>query len=260
MLFLLPPSEGKTAPKDGPTFDAKVLRFPKLTAQRNKVLRNLVKLSKGKPAIALETLGLTAGQIDFLEVNRQLMHSPCGPAHQIYTGVLYSELAPTSLSAEQLAKLDASVWIASALFGFIGFSDLIPAYRMSGDVCLPELGSLTQYWKQDLSAMLEKVPGPIVDFRSGTYIKLGPLSKEVCARAVVPRVLQRMQDDPPKLITHFNKATKGRIMRAVAMSDKPCSSLEDFAELVRTTGAEAELQPPAGAGKPWTMDIIVGTP
>jgi cytoplasmic iron level regulating protein YaaA (DUF328/UPF0246 family) len=169
-------------------------------------------------------------------------------------------LAPESLNDEQLARLDASVWIASALFGFVGFSDLIPAYRMSGDVTLPEIGSLTLFWKQDLGAMLDKVAGPIVDFRSGTYVKLGPLSKDVCGRTVVPRVLQRMPDGHPKLITHFNKATKGRLMRAYALADYRVDTLEAFAELVRTTGADADLIPPASAGKPWTMDIIVGSP
>lgn len=260
MLFLLPPSEGKTTPQDGPVFDAKVLRFPKLNPKRNALLKGLIKLSKGNPTAALGVLGLTPGQLELLTVNSQLLSSPCGPAFQVYTGVLYSELAPASLTADQLARLDASVWIASALFGFVGFSDYIPAYRMSGDVTLPEIGSLTQYWKQDLSAMLDKVPGPIVDFRSGTYVKLGPLSKDVCARTVVPRVLQRMPDGPPKLITHFNKATKGRLMRAYAISDSDVTSLDEFAALVRTTGADADLIPPIGAGKPWTMDIIVGAP
>jgi cytoplasmic iron level regulating protein YaaA (DUF328/UPF0246 family) len=260
MLFLLPPSEGKTAPTDGPIYNPKDTRFPKLATQRNKLIRSLIKLSKGKGEVALDVLGLTLGQLDLLDVNKQLLSSKCAPAFQVYTGVLYSELAPESLTSDQLARLDASVWIASALFGFVGFSDYIPAYRMSGDVTLPEIGSLTQYWKQDLSAMLDKVPGPIVDFRSGTYVKLGPLSKDACSRTVVPRVLQRMPDGPPKLITHFNKATKGRLMRAYAISDRDVTSLDEFASLVRTTGADADLIPPAGAGKPWTMDIIVGAP
>ena len=260
MLFLLPPSEGKTAPLDGPVFDANSLHFPKLNPKRNKLLKGLIEVSKGDATAALKVLGLTVGQLDLLTVNSQLLRSPCGPAFEVYTGVLYSELAPESLTKEQLAKLDVSVWIASALFGFVGFSDYIPAYRMSGDVTLPEIGSLTLFWKQDLSAMLDKVSGPIVDFRSGTYVKLGPLSKDVCARTVVPRVLQRMPNGPPKLITHFNKATKGRLMRAYALAEYPIESLDAFAELVRTTGADADLIPPAGAGKPWTMDIIVGSP
>jgi hypothetical protein len=259
MLFLLPPSEGKTAPSEGPVYNPKDTRFPKLTTQRNKLIRSLIKLSKGKANVALDVLGLTPGQLDLLDVNKQLLSSKCAPAFEVYTGVLYSELAPASLTPEQLSRLDASVWIASALFGFVGFSDLIPAYRMSGDVTLPEIGSMTMFWKQDLGAMLETVPGPIVDFRSGTYVKLGPLSKDVSARTVVPRVLQRMPDGPPKLITHFNKATKGRLMRAYALADYQIDSLEAFAELVRTTGADAELILPVGAGKPWTMDIIVGS-
>lgn len=260
MLFLLPPSEGKTAPANGPVYDAKALSFPKLSPLRGKVIRSLLKLCKSKSEVAVDVLGLTAGQVDLLDVNRRLLTAACAPAFQVYTGVLYSELAPESLTPEQLARLDASVWIASALFGFVGFSDYIPAYRMSGDVTLPDIGSLTLFWKQDLAAILEKVSGPIVDFRSGTYVKLGPLSKDVCARTVVPRVLQRMPDGPPKLITHFNKATKGRLMRAYALADYPVESLDAFAELVRSTGADADLIQPTGAGKPWTMDIIVGSP
>ena len=76
----------------------------------------------------------------------------------------------------------------------------------------------------------------------------------------MPRVLQRMPDGPPKLITHFNKATKGRLMRAYAMADCDVTSLDDFAALVRTTGADVEFSLPTGVGKPWTMDIIVGNP
>ena len=131
---------------------------------------------------------------------------------------------------------------------------------MSVDVSLPEIGSLAQFWKQGLSAMLDKVSGPIVDFRSGTYVKLGPLSKDVCSRTVVPRVLQRMPDGPPKLITHFNKATKGRLMRAFALASHSFDSLDAFAELFRTTGSAADLLPRAGAGKPWTWANIVRSP
>jgi len=123
MLFLLPPSEGKTPPSDGLVYNPKDTRFPKLAAQRNKLIRGLVKLSKGKADVALNVLGLTAGQLDLLDVNKQLLTSKCAPAYQVYTGVLYSELAPESLTSDQLARLDASVWIASALFGFVGFSD-----------------------------------------------------------------------------------------------------------------------------------------
>ena len=49
-------------------------------------------------------------------------------------------------------------------------------------------------------------------------------------------------------------------MRAYALAEYPIESLDAFAELVRTTGADADLIPPAGAGKPWMMDIIVGSP
>ena len=139
----------------------------------------------------------------------------------------------------------------------MGFSDPIVAYRLSGDTTLPGIGSLAGYWRDSLGPLLESEPELLIDLRSGSYVKLAPLPKSVAERAVVPRVLQKMASGPPKLITHFNKATKGRIVRAVAQYRGKLKDARDFAELVAKQGADVVLLPPTRAGEPQRLDIVI---
>ena len=62
MLILLPPSEGKSAPEDGPTLDLAALSFPSLTKARRQVLDRLIALCRGDLDLAATTLGLGVTQ------------------------------------------------------------------------------------------------------------------------------------------------------------------------------------------------------
>ena len=130
-IILLPPSEGKTPASTGPRLKLASLSFPELTATREKVLASLMSLSSGPQKKALSTLGISAKQISELENNQRLLTGHCGPAWQIYTGVLFGALDPQSLSTAQRTKLSKSTYVQSALFGLVGFDDKIPAYRLS---------------------------------------------------------------------------------------------------------------------------------
>ena len=257
MRILLPPSETKTTPAFGEPLDLAVLVAPTLEPQRQLLLETLVSLCTSEPEGALATLGLTVNQTDEVVRNRGLWHAPTAPAWQVYTGVLYSQLDTATLTVVQRARLEECVWIASALFGFVRLTDPIPAYRLSGDAVLPGIGGLAGYWREHLTPLLEAEMGPIIDLRSGIYAKLGPLPCSVAERAVVPRVLQKMPSGPPKLITHFNKATKGRIVRAVAQYRGKLKDVRDFAELVAKQGADVILLPPTRSGQPNQLDIVV---
>ena len=65
--------------------------------------------------------------------------------------------------------------IGSALFGVVGASDLIPAYRLSGGSKLPGMKTLAAQWKGSLSPCLDAVDDFVVDLRSGIYHQLGPI-------------------------------------------------------------------------------------
>ena len=257
MRILLPPSETKTTPAFGEPLDLATLVAPSLEPQRRKLLDTLTTLCATDPTGALTVLGLTANQTDEVLRNQGLWSAPTAPAWQVYTGVLYGQLDTATLTVAQRARLEKCVWISSALFGFVGFSDRIPAYRLSGDTALPGIGSLLGYWREALTPLLESEPELLVDLRSGSYVKLAPVPASVAERTVVPRVLQKMPTGPPKLITHFNKATKGRIVRAVAQYRGRLKNARDLAQLVARQGAEVSLLPPPRTGQPHQLDIIV---
>lgn len=257
MRILLPLSEGKTTPQKGPPLGLASLHFAEaLTGSRSALLDALTRLCTETPELARQTLGLTENQMAEVVRNQSLLTAPTAPAWQVYTGVLYSELDASSLTETQRKKLSDSVWIASALFGFVGFDDSIPAYRLSGDTSLPGVGALASFWRGSLTPLLEREPGLIFDLRSGSYVKLGPLSLSLAERTIVPRVLQKMPSGPPKLITHFNKATKGRIVRAIAQSRGTLESVSQLATLITAQGMEVEVHSPPRPGTPIPIDIF----
>lgn len=210
-----------------------------------------------EPTRALSVLGLTANQTEEVVRNQELSRAPTAPAWQVYSGVLYRQLDAATLTALQREKLAQSVWIASALFGFVGFAERIPVYRLSGDTTLPGIGSLASFWREYLTPLLARESALILDLRSGSYTKLSPLPSSVAEQAIVPRVLQKMPTGPPKLITHFNKATKGRIVRAVAQHRGALRTADDLAQLIAQLGMEVTLLPATRAGQACRMDIVV---
>ena len=252
-MILLPPSEGKTPASQGGKLNLAKLSYPELNPTRLRVQQQLLKVSEGNLKKALATLGISAKQIGELENNQKLLTAHCAPAWQVYTGVLFGALDADSLTSAQLASLSKSTYIQSALFGLVGFADSIPAYRLSGDTLLPKLGTLASIWAGQCTPILNETSELIIDLRSGTYVKLGPIPAQ--ANAVAPKVFQRMPKGEPKVVSHHNKATKGRIVRAIAQSRKQVKSIEDLAAVITSLGADVDLI--AKAGKPTEMKVVV---
>ncbi len=216
MLILLPPSEGKTRPQEGPPLALDELSFPRLTPVREQLLRTLVKLSSGNPKRAAEVLGLGPTQSEAIAVNAVLPDEPTARADAVYTGVLLTALDPATLDADARRRADESLAIASALFGLVRPSDRIPAYRLSGTVSLPRLGPVGGRWRTPLPRVMAEAVGDglLVDLRSGTYTALGKPPAELADRTATMRVLHE-HNGQRKVVSHFNKATKGRIVRGL---------------------------------------------
>ena len=217
MLILLPPSEGKTPPSSGPVLDLAALSFPELTKTRTTVLAELIRQCRSDPDHAATLLGLGPKQSDDVGRNADLKREPCGPAIGVYTGVLFDALDYPTLSTRARKRAREHVAISSALWGLLRPNDLIPAYRLSGSVTLPGIGTLAAAWKAPVSAVLAETPGLIVDLRSGTYVSLGPIPPSAAGRAVSVRVLQE-RNGRRTVVSHHNKATKGRLLRALLES------------------------------------------
>lgn len=256
MLILLPPSEGKSSPESGPTFKAIALGYPGLKNVRARVLDELVELCATNPRRAATVLGLGHQQRDLVAVNARLRSAACAPAIEVYTGVLYEALDFASLPAAARKRADARVAISSALFGLLRPSDPIPAYRLSGDTKVPGLGALAPVWRDAIAAELRAVRGPILDLRSGAYVALGPIPESVAHRAYVGRVLLE-QRGKRSVVSHHNKATKGRLVRAVLEQSSVPKSVDAVPEYLASLGFATEVREPKKDGEPLGLDIIV---
>ncbi|MDI1290580.1 MAG: peroxide stress protein YaaA [bacterium] len=254
MLILLPPSEGKSHPRRGPELHLDSLSFPALTPTRERVLSALGDLCSRSPAEAARVLGLGPTQFDDVQSNTTLRQSPCAHAIRVYSGVLFDALDYATLSAPARRRAQARVAISSGLWGLVRLTDRIPGYRLSGSVALPGLGTLASAWREPVASEIAASTGIIIDLRSSTYASLGPIPKEAAARAVVVRVLQE-RDGVRTIVSHMNKATKGRILRASLESDSTIRNASDLLDGLRDWGfvAEAVHRRPG----PSQIDVVV---
>ena len=112
----------------------------------------------------------------------------------------------------------ASRWLAitSSLFGLVRPGDRIPAYRLSGDVNLPGVGVVSAHWRGVLDPVAREAAGTglVIDLRSTTYASFWRPGPDLARRVATVRVLQQVGDQR-KVVSHFNKATKGRLVRAL---------------------------------------------
>lgn len=258
VLILLPPSEGKSAALTGPAIDPSALSFPELSPTREEVLGALVDLCGDDVDVAAATLGLGPTQRGEVGANTLLRSEPCAPAIEVYTGVLYEALDYAGLTAAGRRRADEHVAIASALWGLVRPYDLIPAYRLSAGTTLPGLGSLTRTWRDPVSSVIASVEGLIVDLRSGGYVALGPVPASAAERTVTVRVLQE-RNGRRTIVSHFNKATKGRMVRALLSSRRTPRTPEAFVQALDALGFRVESEP-ARSGHPISIDVIVDEP
>jgi cytoplasmic iron level regulating protein YaaA (DUF328/UPF0246 family) len=242
VLVLLPPSEGKTEASSGEPLDLDTLSAPSLTATRRRILDSLVKVSEGNATRAAKRLGLGPTQLDELARNAALREAPTARADAVYTGVLYSAWDPASLSKAGRAYADETVATASALFGVVRAGDHIPAYRLSAGVELPRLGPVAGLWRRSLGAALRELTdsGILVDLRSGAYVNLHKPSGDLADRTATIRVLNEV-DGVRKVVSHFNKATKGEIVRALCEQRVNASSAAELTAALRDLGWKVEL-------------------
>lgn len=244
MLILLPPSEGKTRPADGDPLELAALSSPRLNRTREQLLNALVRLSGTKRAA--EILGLGPSQAADAEQNTRLRSEPTAPAIEVYTGVLYGELGWHTLSSNARERGAEQLAIASALFGMVRPDDRIPAYRLGGSVSLPRLGTVTSRWRPVLPRAIDELAGGdlVLDLRSGTYVAHGPVP------SVTIRVLSE-QDGRRTIVSHHNKATKGRIVREILSEGVDADDATEFAGVLRDLGWTVEQDGDR-------LDVIVG--
>jgi cytoplasmic iron level regulating protein YaaA (DUF328/UPF0246 family) len=252
VLVLLPPSEGKTEPMSGSPLDLATLSAPALTVTRRRILDALVNVSKGNATRAAKRLGLGPTQLDELARNASLREASTARADAVYTGVLYGAWDPATLSPAERSYADRTVATASALFGVVRAGDHIPAYRLSAGVELPRLGPVAALWRKPLGKALDELTdgGLLVDLRSGAYVNLHKPAGTLAARTTTIRVLSEI-NGVRKVVSHFNKATKGEIVRALCTHQIDASSAVELGDALRDLHWTVERDDTR-------LDVIVG--
>ncbi|SEM05713.1 hypothetical protein SAMN04515665_12818 [Blastococcus sp. DSM 46786] len=234
MLVLLPPSETKAPGGEGPPLDLGALTAPELTPVRSGLAEALIALAGDVPA-SRAALGLSPKQDDEIARNAALFTAGTLPALERYTGVLYDALAVRSLTRAQRARADRRLAVGSALFGLVAGGDRIPAYRLSAGSALPGLPTLRALWKPALGPVLAGVDELVVDLRSGSYAALAPVPG-----AVTVTVLSERPDGTRAVVSHFNKAHKGRLARLLATTTAEPGDVVRLRSLLRRAGLHVE--------------------
>lgn len=219
-LILLPPSEGKAPGGDGPPLDWHGGRFGALGDARLEV-REAVRHHMAQQGTAGRLLGVRGAHLErALAEWRHLDHAPTLPADARYTGVVWGALGLQSLAPGVRRRASSRIVVPSGLWGLVGASDAIPAYRLKMGARVAPLGLLAAWWRPRVSDALRGAA-------RGRYV-LDLLPQEHRA-AIDPAVLPAgryvrvdIVDDGPggrRAVGHAGKALKGALARALIEGD-----------------------------------------
>lgn len=241
MLVLLPPSETKIVGGDGPPLDLATLSHPELGPLRAELVAAVVDLASDVDA-SRAALGLSPKQDDEIARNAALRTSPTTPALHRYTGVLYDALDVRSLRGAAAGRARERLAVGSALFGLVRADDPVPAYRLSAGSALPGRGTLAAAWRPLLEPVLRAIADGelVVDLRSGSYAAFARVPG-----AVDVDVLAERPDGTRTVISHFNKAHKGRLARLLAGTRAEPADAAAVAAIARRAGLRVERPGPA---------------
>ena len=133
------------------------------------------------------------------------------------------------------ARAAERLLITSALFGIVGGDDAVPAYRLSAGSTLPGLPGLPAFWRSRLAAPIGTLDRPLVDLRSGAYAAFAPIPDAIAVRVVTENAFGQRT-----VVSHFNKATKGLLARALVTSRAEITGISAVARVARKAGLRVE--------------------
>jgi cytoplasmic iron level regulating protein YaaA (DUF328/UPF0246 family) len=236
VIVLLPPSETKHVGGDGPPLRLDALSSPELGPLREALIDELVELADDTSACR-RALGISASQDAEIERNAVLRSAATLPAISRYTGVLYDALDVGSLRGASAARARSRLAVGSALFGLLRADDPVPAYRLSATSKLPGRPTLAARWRPLLEPVLAQIASNqlVVDLRSGSYAALARVPG-----AVKVDVVSEDTDGHRTVVSHFNKAHKGRLARALAVTRSEPDDAAQVAAVGRRAGMRVE--------------------
>ncbi len=124
------------------------------------------------------------------------------------------------------------------------------------DAALPGLGGVAAHWRDALGPALEELAGDrlVVDLRSSMYAAFWRPPAALARRVATVRVLHEVAGKR-QVVSHFNKATKGRLVRGLLEDGGSPRTPAGLADLLRDLGWKVEDAPGPGGGA--RLDVVV---
>lgn len=216
LTILLPPSEGKAPGGGGKPWAVESGRFgTELAAHRNQVVAALTAAKGGSEKL----LGVRGEALErAIAANRSVGGAPTLPTWRRFTGVVWDHLDVGSLEGAARRRARQSIVVVSALTGLSALTDPLPDHRLKLSVGLAPLGKLSTFWREPLSATLNR------SLRRRLVIDLLP-QEHAAAWAPDPVLYDlrrvRFAGHDGRTVGHTAKAAKGRFARALLESDDP---------------------------------------
>jgi cytoplasmic iron level regulating protein YaaA (DUF328/UPF0246 family) len=161
-----------------------------------------------------------------------------------------------SLSSAARRRAATRLRVTSSVFGVLAPADRVPAYRLSGDTTLPGLGSVAGHWREHLGPAVTDAVGSglLVDLRSTTYAAFWRPPAALAPRVATVRVLHEV-DGRRQVVSHFNKATKGRLVAALLEDGADPRTPAALAAALTRLGWHVEPGEPDARGT--RLDVVV---
>ncbi len=202
---LLPPSEGKAAGGDGPTWSVELGHFPELAARRAHIVRALTKARGGDERL----LGVGGSHLAAARLaNKSLTTANSLPAWRRYTGVVWDAFDVASLAPIVKRRSMSSVVVVSGLLGLAALNDPTPEYRLKMGASLAPFGRLSTWWRPAVGEALTAwgTRRFVVDLLPNEH-------RAACRTAQLHGVSVTFVDRTGQIAGHDAKAAKGRLVR-----------------------------------------------
>lgn len=254
MLVLLPPSEGKASSGRGAPLKLETLSLPGLTEARAAILEELVELCVGDEEKAREVLGLSEGLRGEIAKNTELRTA--GPGRPGRSTQACSTTPSTWLPWTRPRSVPGVLCSCSRGCGGgpgDGPDSVVPLLD-GGEAAGARSAGRALACADGLRAHRGRGDGLVLDLRSSAYAAAWKPKGEVAGRTATVRVLHA---PTRKVVSHFNKATKGRMVRSLLSAGIAPKDPAELVEALRELGYEVEAEAPAKAGAGWSLDVLV---
>ncbi|WP_167615417.1 peroxide stress protein YaaA [Maribellus sediminis] len=219
MLIVISPA--KSLDFDTPAKTAE-FTMPEMLEESEKLIARLKKMSPKKLS-ELMSISATLGQLNYERY--QTWHQPFTPENAkqavlAFNGDVYQGLDASSLSEEQLFRLQSKLRILSGLYGVLKPLDLIQPYRLEMGTRLKYQRSadLYAFWKNKITpkvkqALAESGSNVLINLASNEYFKSID-TKKLGAEIVTPE-FKDLKNGEYKMISFFAKKARGLMTRFI---------------------------------------------